>query len=217
MVFPLQGYYAILDVKGSSANFPLVLAHAARLLAAGPCCLQLRGKDLGPAALCELGHLLRPLCERAAAPLCINDRLDVALAVAARAVHLGQGDLPVAEAARVRQAVAWSLGIGVSVHDVAEAKAAETQGADYLGFGPVFPTKSKADARPTEGLTALAQVTASTRLPVVAIGGITIENVAAVAAAGACAAAAIAAVDEAADPTAAGRAIAAAFPPARGR
>ena len=211
MAFLVQGYYAILDVKGSSVDLPAALAQAARLLAAGPCCLQLRGKDLGPATLCALGHAVRPGCERARVPLCINDRLDVALAVGAQAVHLGQGDLPVAQAVRARQAAAWPLAIGVSVHDLAEARAAEADGADYLGFGPVFPTKSKADARATGGLGALAEVTATARVPVVAIGGIGLDNVAAVAAAGARAAAAIAAVDEAPDPTVAGRAIAAAF------
>ena len=211
MAFSLQGYYAILDVKGSSVDLPAALAHAGRLLDAGPCCLQLRGKDLGAAALCGLGHALLPLCERAGVPLCINDRVDVALAVGAGAVHLGQGDLPAAQAARLRQAVARPLAIGLSVHDLAEARAAEADGADYLGFGPVFPTKSKADATATGGLAALRQVAAAVRVPVVAIGGISVENAAAIAAAGAAAAAAIAAVDEAPNPTAAARAIAAAF------
>jgi thiamine-phosphate pyrophosphorylase len=211
MAFSLQGYYAILDVKGSSVEFPAVVAHATRLLDAGPCCLQLRGKDLGPAALCGLGHALRPLCERSAVPLCINDRLDVALAVGAQAVHLGQGDLPVAQAVRACKAASRRLAIGVSIHDLAEARAADTDGADYLGFGPVFPTKSKADARLTAGLAALAEVAAAVRLPIVAIGGIGLDSVVAVAAAGASAAAAIAAVDEAPDPTVAGRTLAAAF------
>jgi thiamine-phosphate diphosphorylase len=211
MPLSLQGYYAILDVKGSSVDLPAALAHAVRLLDAGPCCLQLRGKDLGPATLCRVGHALRPLCDGAGVPLCINDRMDVALAVDAQAVHLGQGDLPVAQAVRIRQAVDRPLAVGISVHDWAEAQAAEAAGADYLGFGPVFPTKSKADATVTGGLAVLARVAAAVRVPVVAIGGITIENVAAIVAAGATAAAAIAAVDEAPNPTAAGQAIAAAF------
>jgi len=211
MTLSWQGYYAILDVKGSSFDRAALLAHAGRLLEARPCCLQLRGKDLGLAALGELGHALRPACERAQVPLCINDHLDVALAVGAAAVHLGQGDLSVLQAAKGRKA-GQGLAIGISVHDLAEAEAAVSAGADYLGFGPVFPTRSKADAIPTGGLAALAVVTRAVRVPVVAIGGIDLENVAAVAGAGATAAAVIAAVDEASDPTAAGRAIAAAFP-----
>ena len=213
MPLRLQGYYAILDVKGTSVELAAALAHAGELLAAGPCCLQLRGKSLGPALLCQLGHGLRSLCVRAGIPLCINDRLDVALAVGADAIHLGQGDLPLAEARRVVRDVtrAGHLVIGISTHDLDEARAAAEGGADYIGFGPVFPTRSKADASPAAGLAALAAVTAGVRLPVVAIGGVRLENAAAVAAAGACAAAVIAAVDEATDRTGAGRLIAAAF------
>jgi len=155
---------------------------------------------------------LRSLCDRARVPLCINDRLDVALAVRADAIHLGQGDLPRPEAQPARQAAqAGRLAIGISTHDLAEARVALAGGADYLGFGPVFPTRSKPDASPASGLGALRAVAAAVRLPIVAIGGITLETAAAVAAAGACAAAVIAAVDEAPDPTVAGRFIAAAF------
>ena len=212
MPLRLQGYYAILDVKGTSVELPAALAHAGELLAARPCCLQLRGKSLGTAVLCQLGHGLRPLCDRAGVPFCVNDRLDVALAVRADVVHLGQGDLPLPDARRVREvAQASRLAIGISTHDVAEAQAAAAGGADYVGFAPVFPTRSKEDAGPAAGLEALRAVAAAVAVPVVAIGGITVENAAAVAAAGAAAAAAIAAVDEAPDRTAAGQRIAAAF------
>lgn len=212
MPLALQGYYAILDVKGTSLDLAAALAHAAELLAAKPCCLQLRGKFLAPALLCQLGHSLRSLCDRARVPLCINDRLDVALAVRADAIHLGQGDLPLPEAQHARQAAqAGRLAIGISTHDLAEAWVALAGGADYIGFGPVFSTRSKPDASPASGLGALRAVTAAVRLPIVAIGGITLETAAAVADAGACAAAVIAAVDEAPDRTLAGQRIAAAF------
>jgi thiamine-phosphate pyrophosphorylase len=212
MKLRLQGYYAILDVKGTSVDFSASLDHARELLAAEPCCLQLRGKQLGPAALCRLGHGLRPLCDQANVPLCINDRLDVALAVAADVVHLGQGDLPLGDTLRVRQRLRrHELAIGISTRDLTEARLAEAGGADYIGFGPVFATRSKDDASPAAGLAALAEVTAALRLPVVAIGGITLENAAAVAKAGAAAAAVIAAVDEASDRPAAGRSIGDAF------
>jgi thiamine-phosphate pyrophosphorylase len=219
--FRPQGYYAILDVKGTSVDRPAALAHAAELLAALPCCLQLRAKLLGGASFCQLGHALRELCRQAAVSLCINDRLDVALAVGADVIHLGQGDLPLAEARRVREAArAEHLAIGISTHDLAEAQAAAQGGADYIGFGPVFPTRSKDDAAEATGLAALTEVATAIRLPVVAIGGVSLTTVAAVARAGARAAAVIAAVDEAPDRSAAGRLIAAAFgptpsPPAR--
>ncbi len=212
MPLSLQGYYAILDVLGTSVDVPAALRRAGELLAAGPCCLQLRGKRLGVEALCQLGHALRVLSRRQRVPLCINDRLDVALAVRADAVHLGQDDLPLAEALRVRaSARADRLAIGISTHDLDQARAAAAGGADYIGFGPVFATRTKMGAGAVAGLSALRTVTSAVRVPVVAIGGITLATVAAVARAGASAVAVIAAVNEAPDPTLAGRAIAEAF------
>jgi len=208
----IQGYYAILDVKGSSLDLPVLGRHAGELLAARPCCLQLRAKNLGLAAMCEVGHVLRSLCTEHGVPLCVNDRLDVALAIGADIIHLGQGDLPLVEAVRVRATTrAGSLAIGVSTHDLDQARAAVAGGADHIGFGPVFPTQTKCDADPAVGLTALNEVAAAVSIPVVAIGGITLDNVAAVARAGAAAAAVIAAVDGAANRTHAGRAIGLAF------
>ena len=145
-------------------------------------------------------------------PLCVNDRLDVALAVGADAIHLGQGDLPLAEALRVRSGgTPHALAIGISTHDLDQAKAAALGGADHIGFGPVFQTQTKADADSAVGLAALQEVATVIHVPVVAIGGITLDNVEAVARAGASAAAAIAAVDSAADRTQAGQSIARAF------
>jgi thiamine-phosphate pyrophosphorylase len=212
MALRIQGYYAILDVLGSSLDLAAACRHASELLAAKPCCLQLRAKQLGLAALCELGHALRPLCTEHGVPLCVNDRLDVALAIAADVIHLGQGDLPLAEVLRIRSSArAESLAIGISTHDLEQARAAVAGGADHIGFGPVFQTQTKADADPAVGLAALQEVAAAIHIPVVAIGGITLDNVAAVARAGASAAAVIAAVDGAADRTLAGRTIARAF------
>jgi len=212
MATRIQGYYAILDVTGSSYDEGALLAHARELLAARPCCLQLRAKQLPLADFCRLGHALRIECTNADLPLCINDRLDVALAVGADIIHLGQGDLPLGEARRVRAVtLAQKMLIGVSTHDLEQAKAAQEGGVDYIGFGPLFPTATKSDAVPTVGLSALEKVAAAVSMPIVAIGGITLENVEAVARAGAAAAAAIAAVDRAPDRAAAGRAIARAF------
>jgi thiamine-phosphate pyrophosphorylase len=212
MTLRMQGYYAILDMKGPSLDLAAACRHASELLAAQPCCLQLRAKQLSLAAMCELGHALRPLCTKHGVPLCVNDRLDVALAVAADVIHLGQNDLPLVEVLKVRStACAGSLVIGVSTHTLDQAKSAAAGGADYIGYGPVFPTNTKSDADPVVGLVALQEAAAAVSIPVVAIGGITLDNVAAVARAGASAAAAIAAIDSAADRILAGRSIAQAF------
>jgi thiamine-phosphate pyrophosphorylase len=212
MATRIQGYYAILDVTGSSYDEGALLARARELLAARPCCLQLRAKQLPLADFCRLGHALRIACTGADLPLCINDRLDVALAVGADIIHLGQGDLPLGEVRRVRAAtLTRKMLIGISTHNFDQAEAAQEGGADYIGFGPVFPTPTKSDADPAVGLSALEEVAAAVSLPVVAIGGITLANIEAVARAGAAAAAAIAAVEQALDRAAAGRAIARAF------
>jgi thiamine-phosphate pyrophosphorylase len=120
--------------------------------------------------------------------------------------------LPLAEVLRVRRtARRRALAIGISTHDLEQAKAAVAGGADHIGFGPVFRTHTKADAESAVGLAALQEAATVIHVPVVAIGGITLDNVAAVARAGASAAAAIAAVDGAPDRTLAGRRIALAF------
>ncbi len=212
MSLSVQGYYAILDVKGTSVRSDSALAHARRLLAARPCCLQLRAKQLPTRDFCLLGHELKRLCTEEKAPFCINDRVDVALATGADAIHLGQTDLPLADAIRLRRAVgADHISIGISTHDLEEALAAASGGADHIGFGPIFPTLSKSDAGQALGLALLRKVAEQVSIPIVAIGGITLDNVDDVAAAGASAAAVIAAIDNAADPTAAGRQIGAAF------
>jgi len=212
MSLVVQGYYAILDVKGTSFDVGAALAHTKRLLAAGPCCLQLRAKQLPTVAFCRLAHEVRRLCTQADIPFCINDRLDIALAVGADVIHLGQSDLPLADAVRIRAASASRFAIAVSTHDLAEASVAVAGGADHIGFGPIFPTQSKVDAASAVGLAGLREVASHAKVPVVAIGGITLDNVADVAKAGASAAAVIAAVDQAPDVTAAGQQIAAAFP-----
>src|SRR4029079_16040515 len=137
--------YAILDATPELLDDALALAaRAERLLAAAPCCLQLRASAAGAGALESAARLLVPLCRAARVPFCVNDRLDVALAVGADVVHLGQDDLPLADAQRVRAAAGRSgLTIGFSTHTADQAIAAAAAGADYIGFGPVFGTRSK--------------------------------------------------------------------------
>lgn len=122
----------------------------------------------------------------------VNDRLDVALAAPAAGVHLGEKGLPPQEARRLVNSLhREDFLIGVSCHSLEAAKAAEEGGADYLFFGPVFATPSKAAYGPPQGLKRLAEVCSAVALPVLAIGGITLENGAACLSAGASGIAAI--------------------------
>ena len=212
----MRGFYAILDAPASWLDDPEALERRARqLLAAQPCCLQLRAKGAGARALAAAARPLVRVCRAAGVPFCVNDRLDVALSVGADVVHLGQDDLPLADAIRVRAAAGrLDLVIGFSTHDRAQALAAAAAGADYIGFGPVFATGSKDNPDPVVGLGQLAEVCRAVEVPVVAIGGIALEAVGSVARAGASAAALIAAIATASDPTAAGLQIRAAFEPA---
>jgi thiamine-phosphate pyrophosphorylase len=209
----LRGFYAILDLTVALAtDGRRALELAERLLAARPGCLQLRAKLAAARDFAEAARGLQALCRAAGVPFCVNDRLDVALAVGADVVHLGQDDLSLADARRLRiEAGRPDLVIGVSTHNRAQALAAAEGGADYLGFGPIFGTASKLNPDPTVGLDALAAVCGAVSVPVVAIGGITLDTVGAVARAGASAAALIAAVTGAPDPTTAGLRVAAAF------
>jgi thiamine-phosphate pyrophosphorylase len=175
------------------------------LIDGGARVVQLRMKKATPAAMLAVVDELRPLCKRREVLLIVNDRLDVALASGAGGVHLGQDDLPL-EAAR--QLAPKGFVIGVSTHNFEQAKAASA--ADYLGFGPCFPTATKENPDPVVGLSQLAEV-CTLGLPVVAIGGITLDQVGEVARAGATAAAIIAAVNGAPDVTAAARTVTEAF------
>jgi thiamine-phosphate diphosphorylase len=178
----------------------------AAVLVAHACALQIRVKPGSAAQIARVAGMAKPLCRAAGIPLVINDRLDVALAVGADAVHLGQTDLPLAEA---RTVAAGRLAIGVSTHDVEQVRAACAGGADYLGFGPIFTTRTKANPDPVQGAAGLRLATgAAGQTPVVAIGGISPADAAELFAAGAAALCAISAVNDAPDPAAAARLIA---------
>jgi hydroxyethylthiazole kinase len=142
-------------------------------IAGGVTMVQLREKDASSREFYETAQELRALTRRLGVPLVINDRLDIALAVGADGLHIGQSDLPVKEARRL---AGRSLFIGVSAGTVEEALAAEQDGADYVGAGPVYPTDSKADTGETVGIPDLAKICAAVRIPVAGIGGITEEN-----------------------------------------
>ncbi len=198
--------YVITDRGLARGRDEVEIARAA--LRGGATALQLRGKDRDARPLWELGRALLLESRAAGALLFVNDRLDVAQAIGADGVHLGQEDLPCAEARRI---AGPGLLIGVSAESPTLAQAAERDGADYLGTGAVYATSSKADAGAPIGVAGLAAVVAATRLPVVAIGGIGIANAAPCIAAGACGVAVISAVVGADDPEAAARELAAAI------
>jgi len=177
---------------------------AGEILEGGAAVLQLRAKSLDDRALLALATALWGLCQSAGVPFVLNDRADIARAVGADGVHVGQGDLPVGA---VRRVVGPEVVIGLSTHSLEEALRAEAEGADCVGFGPVFPTRTKADAAPTVGLERLAEVVSRLRIPVIAIGGIGAAEVPAVAATGAAHWAAISALSGADDVRAAARAM----------
>ena len=144
--------------------------------------VQIREKDLSAAELAALCRRLRPLTRDYGARLIVNDRLDVALAVGADGVQRTGASLGVKD---MRAVAGRRLAIGASVHSLDEALGAQSEGADWIVFGPVYDTASKRAYGPPQGLNRLAEVTRAVRIPVVAIGGVTPERVADVLAAGA--------------------------------
>lgn len=150
-------------------------------LAAGVTLVQYRAKTADGGVLYTEACKLKELCDKYSVPLIINDRLDIALAVGAAGVHLGQDDLPCAVARRL---LGEDFIIGVSAHNPAEAVQAVSEGADYLGCGAVFGTATKHDVAKL-GLENLRAIRKAVAVPMVGIGGITADNYAEVLATGA--------------------------------
>lgn len=182
MILPSR-FYAIVDPSGG--HDPVELARM--MLAAGARILQLRLKDTPARDFAASARAIAPLCRKAGAIFIVNDRADIAILAGADGVHLGQEDLPL-EAAR-RLMGARKL-IGISTHSVRQAREAEAGGADYIGFGPMYPGGLK-HTRDGQGLKKLRAVRAAVKIPIVAIGGITEARVREVLDAGADAAAII--------------------------
>jgi len=189
-----------------------LLSRIAAVAAAGAVWIQIREKDLsGKACLALVRGALqcssRPaVAAKGSSRIVVNDRLDVALAEQAGGLHLGETSVPVANARQfVLQAqrngnLAADFVVGVSCHSLDAARSAAGDGADYLFFGPVFTTPSKARYGAPQGLDRLAQVCAAVRIPVLAIGGITLQNAASCLACGAAGIAAIRLFQDARDP-----------------
>jgi thiamine-phosphate pyrophosphorylase len=160
-------------------------------LGAGLKAVQLREKDLAARELLSMARVLRDSTRRHGAKLLVNDRADVALGVGADGVQRTSASLPVSA---LRAISPPGFLIGASVHSMAEARAAETEGADFLLFGPVYDTPSKRQYGPSQGLSAFGRVASAVRVPVFAVGGVTASRVAEVVRAGASGVAVIAAI-----------------------
>src|SRR5215469_39216 len=156
---------------------PAALERVRAAVAAAVDWVQIREKDLGAREL--LGMATRAVAASTEGTrVIVNDRLDVALAAGAAGVHLGRESLPAADVVRWCKAgnAPQEFTVGVSCHSVEEARAAEQDGASYVFFGPVFDTPSKRTFGPPQGVERLREVCHAVRVPVVAIGGVNIEN-----------------------------------------
>lgn len=142
-------------------------------LRSGVGAVQLREKDLAGRELFDLARKTKKLTDTYNAKLFINDRVDVALAVRAAGIHLGENSLPVKDARKLCD----EMIIGRSTHSLQGALNAEAEGADFVTFGPVFKTPSKVRYGPPVGLSSLAEVAREVTIPVFAIGGIKVGNV----------------------------------------
>jgi thiamine-phosphate pyrophosphorylase len=192
-------FYAMVDPAGG--NEPAALART--LLDAGARVMQLRLKDASSRDLLAAAREIAAMCRERRAMLIVDDRADVAMLAGAAGVHLGQQDLPLEAARRL---VGRDLIIGISTHSVEQALAAERGGADYIGFGPLYPGGLRNNSA-GKGLGRLREVRAAVRVPIVAIGAITEATVPEALAAGADACAIITEVVRAADVAAKVRAI----------
>ncbi|WP_260284073.1 thiamine phosphate synthase [Peribacillus aracenensis] len=147
----------------------------AESVSGGVSIVQLREKNNSSLSFYKKASALKQLLNEFSIPLIINDRVDIALAVAADGIHIGQDDLPLTV---VKQMVPEDMIVGVSVSTLEEAHEAERNGADYIGVGSVFPTKTKQDAT-LMAIGDLEQICRSVSIPAVAIGGITADNISA--------------------------------------
>jgi thiamine-phosphate pyrophosphorylase len=195
--------YLVTDEGLSAGRSTVEIVEAA--IRGGVDVVQLREKAASASERYELGHELRELTREADVPLVVNDRVDLAAALDADGVHLGDDDLPVSVA---REQLGEEAIIGRSVSTPEAARRAEDAGADYLGVGAVFATDSKGDVPPEEmgiGLDRVREIREATNLPFVGIGGVTPENAADVVQAGADGVAVISAITGDEDPEAATR------------
>lgn len=190
--------YVVTDAGLSRGRSHLAVIEAA--IAGGATIVQYREKTASTRQMIAEAQALRELTRRAGVPLIVNDRLDVALAIDADGVHVGQDDMP---AALARRLIGPDKILGVSAANLSEAMQAVQDGADYLGVGPIVATPTKPDAAPPIGMDGLREICRRVPIPVVAIGGINATNAADAIAAGAHGIAVVSAVVAAEDVAAA--------------
>jgi thiamine-phosphate pyrophosphorylase len=171
-------------------------------IAGGADTIQFRQKHGSTKELIETALAMKKLCARAGIAFIVNDRIDVALAADADGVHLGQDDFPIEMA---RKLMGSNKIIGGSAGNIEEALKCAAEGANYIGFGPVFPTDSKEDAGPATGIEVMKNLSEIISLPIIAIGGVNSKNIAEIISAGAHGVAVISAVCCSEDPAAASR------------
>lgn len=165
-----RALYLITDRTISGMGHLQIAVHA---ISAGIRTIQLREKDMSKRELYNEAVSLRDLTLKHRTTFIINDYVDIARAVNADGVHLGQDDMPIKEA---RNILGKNKIIGISTHSLKQAVDAQSEGADYIGFGPVFKTTTKKTG-PVKGIRALREIKRHITVPVVAIGGITLENI----------------------------------------
>lgn len=198
MAAPDFNLYLVTD--RAQTRGPDLLTVLEQALDGGVKAIQLREKDLSGKELLDLAEKTRRLCDRYQASLFINDRVDVALAVDATGVQLGTTSLPIASA---RSLLGRQKLIGASVHSAAEAQQAENTGADFVLFGPVYFTPSKAAFGAPQGIRELKNIVEIVALPVYAIGGMAAEKISEIRGAGVYGIALISAIISAQNPKAA--------------
>jgi thiamine-phosphate pyrophosphorylase len=171
--------YGILDLSYVDAS--AIMRAAEAMIEGDVDLIQLRGKQQPIEQLVQLASSLHEVTSRSSIPLIVNDHAEVARRVSVEGVHVGQDDDSVAVA---REKAGRALFVGKSTHTLEQAQAAQREGANYIGFGPIFATPTKPDYKPI-GLGDISQVHADVTLPIFCIGGIKIDNLAQVIAAGA--------------------------------
>ncbi len=192
--------YLVTDRRLSRGRTTLEIVQAA--VRGGATCVQLREKDCSTREFIREALSIRDFLKASGVPLIINDRLDVAMAVEADGVHLGQSDMPLEMARRI---VGDGMCIGISAESLENAVAAERGGADYIGVSPIFETPTKTDTAPALGLAGLRDIRAAVEIPLVAIGGLKRDNAAEVVESGADGIAVVSAIVAAEDPEKAAR------------
>ncbi len=164
--------YFIADFESSKGKDLVWIVEEA--VKGGATVVQLRAKSISTREFLDISMKIHSFLKKKRVPLIINDRIDIALALDADGVHLGQKDMPLQIA---RKILGKEKIIGISVNNIEEAMEAENNGADYLGVGPVFPTTTKPDVRAPLGIEGLRKIREKIKIPIIAIGGINKSNV----------------------------------------